>query len=295
MSKLSAWWFAPAPAERLAAVRILIGAFGLAWVLIRIRESDAVARLPAQHFKPCGVVQILDTPLPPGVALAITIATCVLMAAFIVGFRFRLLAPFAALALLWTLTYRNSWGMIFHTENLLVMHVLALSVSPAADAWALDRRPAQASPIGYGWALKLLAAITAVTYVLAAIAKLRIAGMAWLDGEQLRNQIAVDNLRKALFGDLIAPLATQFLDHPSGFTVFSVMTIVLELSAPIVLVGPRPARLWCLAAWGFHVGVVLLMNIWFLYPLLGVAFVASLPAERPFDGLIRRWHRHRGT
>ena len=52
----------------------------------------------------------------------------------------------------------------------------------------------------YGWGIKLLVALTAATYVLAGIAKLRLAGMTWLDGEQLRNQIAVDNARKVLFG-----------------------------------------------------------------------------------------------
>jgi len=293
-SWISRWWFAPAPEERLAAIRIVIGMFALAWILVRIREGYAVAQLPAENFRPTGVVRLLEAPLDPELALAISIATAVLMAAFVVGFRFRLLAPLAAVALLWTLTYRNSWGMIFHTENLLVLHVIALACAPAADAWAIDRRPARPAVSGYGWAIKLLVALTALTYVLAAIAKLRIAGMAWIDGEQLRNQIAVDNLRKALLGDSIAPLATQFLDHPSGFTVFSILTLVFELGAPIALVGPRLAKLWALTAWGFHVGVVMLMNIWFLYPLLGVAFIAVLPAERPFAWLIGWWRRRAG-
>lgn len=288
---LADWWFAPAPAERLAALRILIGSFGLVWVLIRIGESYAVAQLPANYFRPTGVVRVLDAPLPPPLALALSIATCVLLVAFITGFRYRITAPLAATALLWTLTYRNCWGMIFHTENLLVLHVLALALAPAADAWAIDRRPVRPPAIGYGWVIKLLVALTVVTYVLAAIAKLRIAGMDWLDGEQLRNQIAVDNLRKALLGDLIAPLATQFLDHPAGFTVFSLLTIVLELGAVVALLGGRLARLWALTAWGFHVGVVLLMNIWFFYPLLGLAFVPVLHAERPFHGLLGWWRR----
>lgn len=291
MKRVSDWWFAPAPVERLAAVRIIVGLFALLWVLIRLREGYAVAQLPVENFRPTGVVRLLDAPLAPGIALGISIATAALMVAFVVGFKFRVLAPIAAVALLWTLTYRNSWGMIFHTENLLVLHVIALACSPAADAWAIDRRPAQPAAIGYGWVLKLLIALTVVTYVLAGIAKLRIAGMDWIDGEQLRNQIAVDNLRKALLGDLIAPLATQFLDHPSGFTIFSLTTLVLEFGAPIALVGPRLARLWALAAWGFHVGVVLLMNIWFLYPLCGVAYVAMLRAERPGNWLIRWWQR----
>ena len=200
-----------------------------------------------------------------------------------------------------------------HTENLLVLHVIALACAPAADAWSVDRelaaRRARSTPegsaevehrrapratppaAGYGWALRLLLAITAVTYVLAGIAKLRIAGFDWLAGEQLRNQIAIDNLRKALLGDGIAPLGTIFLDHPAGFTVFSIATIALELAAPLLLWGGRIARLWALAAWGFHVGVVLLMNIWFPYPLLGLAYLGALAPERPLVWLAVRWRR----
>ena len=95
---------------------------------------------------------------------------------------------------MWTLTYRIAWGQVFHTENLLVLHVIALACAPAADAWTLGTRRA-GDPRDYGWAIKLLAVLTAATYVIAGIAKLRRAGMTWLDGEQLRNQIAVDNAR----------------------------------------------------------------------------------------------------
>ncbi|MBL0219466.1 MAG: HTTM domain-containing protein [Myxococcales bacterium] len=292
MKRVSDWWFAPAPAERLAAVRILIGTFALCWVGGRLVETHAVAQLGKTQFHPTGVVRLLDAPLPPAMVLVIAIVTCALLLAFTLGVQYRFTAPLAALGVLWTLTYRNSFGMIFHTENLLVMHLLALACAPAADVWAIDRKPLVPAAAGYGWILKLLAAITAATYVLAGIAKLRIAGFAWLDGEQLRNQIAVDNLRKALLGDSIAPLATPFLDHPSGFTVFSVMTIVLELSAPIVFLHPRIGRLWSLTAWGFHLGVVLLMNIWFPYPLLGLAYLPLLRAERPFAWLIG-WRRRR--
>lgn len=297
MTRIARWWFAPAPAERLAAVRILVGAFAVLWVGGRVWETYAVAKLGTSHWKPIGVTRVLDGPLPADWVLLIAILTTAALVMFTIGALYRYAAPIAALGILWTLTYRNSFGMVFHTENLLVLHVLALALSPAADAWSVDRRRGAPPPpeAGYGWILKLLALITALTYVLAGIAKLRIAGVAWLDGEQLRNQIAVDNLRKALLGDSIAPLATPFLDHPSGFTVFSVLTIVLELAAPIVLVHPLVARLWALAAWGFHLGVVLLMNIWFPYPLLGLAYLPVLRAERPFAWAIARWKRRRNA
>lgn len=286
MKWLADWWFTSAPAQRLAALRILIGGYALVYVVARLPEFAAVARYGKNHFHPVGVVRLLDAPLPPHVALAITVATALLLVAFVAGFTFRITGPLAALALLWTLTYRNVWGQVFHTENLLVLHVIALALAPAADAWSIDARrrastgEAPVAAAGYGWPIKLLAALTVATYVLAGIAKLRIAGVGWLDGELLRNQIAVDNLRKALLGDPIAPLAHLVLDHPAQLVVFSVATIVIELGAPVALLGRRIGYAWALGAWGFHVGVVLMMNIWFPYPLLGIALLPFVPAER---------------
>ena len=74
-------------------------------------------------------------------------------------------------------------------------------------------------------------------------------------------------------------------------TAFSVMTIVLELGSPVALIGGRIARLWALGTWGFHVGVILLMNIWFPYAALGIAFLPILEVERPIVWLRRRWRR----
>lgn len=296
--RVARWWLAPAPPERLAALRILLGGFALLYLLLRLGELRALAALPAAQLRPVGVVRVLGQPLPPGAVLAIGLATAALLAAFVAGYRFRYTAPAAALGLLWCTSYRNSWGMVFHTENLMVLHVIALACAPAADAWAIDARSRPGGPAGagYGWAIKLLVALTAATYVLAGIAKLRIAGLDWIDGELLRNQIAIDNLRKALLGGSIAPFASPFLDHPAGLTIFCGLTLALELGAVAALLGGRAARLWALGAWGFHVGVVLLMNIWFLYPLLGFAFLPVLRAERPLGWLIgrgRKWRDRR--
>jgi Vitamin K-dependent gamma-carboxylase len=287
--RLRAWWFAPAPAERLAAARLLIGGYALWYLWGRFGELRAVASLPAAQWRPIGVARWLDGPLPVTAFTALVIATLALTAAFVVGVRYRIAAPLAALGLLVVTTYRNSWGMVFHTENLLVLHVIALALAPAADAWSIDARrrtTVDPPPERYGWALRLLVALTAASYLLAGIAKLRIAGLDWLDGDQLRNQIAVDNLRKALLGDSVAPLATELLAHPGVLTGFCVLTLVLELGAPVALINGWPARLWALAIWGFHLGVVLAMNIWFLYPLSFVAFAPIFRVERPFGWLI---------
>lgn len=284
---IARWWFAPAPAERLAALRIAIGGFATVWTAARLPELISLAGLRAGEFAPAGVVRLLSSPLPVPLVIAIAVVTIALLAALTLGWRYRWTAPLAAAALLWTLSYRNAWGMVFHTENLLVLHVIALAVMPAADAWSLGA-PRAAPPAGYGWAVKLLAALTCATYLLAGIAKLRIAGLAWLDGDQLRNQIAVDNLRKALLGSMTAPLARAVVVHASGLIALSVLTLVIELGAPLALLGRRVAWPWLLGAWAFHVGVVLTMNVWFPYPLLGIAFLPLIEAERPMAWLRRR-------
>src|SRR5690349_7756163 len=88
------WWLAPAPAERLAALRILVGAYALVYVVARLGELIATARLPAAQLQPVGVVRVLRflgsaagagaaaaAPLPPAVAIAIVAATVALLAA----------------------------------------------------------------------------------------------------------------------------------------------------------------------------------------------------------------------
>lgn len=286
---IARWWFAPAPAERLAALRILIGGFALVYVVVRMPELHAVARLPRAQFAPVGIVRLLG-PLSPQAALVLAFATCGLLVAFVAGAAFRVTGPMAAIALLLTLTYRNAWGQVFHTENLLVLHVIGLACAPAADVWALDRRREQAGA-GYGWPIKLLVALTAATYLLAGIAKLRVAGVAWIDGAHLRDQIAVDNLRKAVLGDRVAPLAIALLEHPAALAGLSMATLALELGAPIALLGGQIARAWAIAVWSFHVGVVLTMNIVFFYPLSGGAFLPLVRAERPFVWWLARRRR----
>jgi hypothetical protein len=286
---LSRWWFAPAPAERLAALRIAVGGFATLWMIGRLPELAAVASGPASLFAPVGAIGVLNAPLPPVVAIAIAVATIALLAAFTAGVGYRAVAPLAAAGALWTLSYRSSWGMVFHTDNLVVLHLIALACAPAADAWTLGRRGAPPREAGYGWAIKLLAALTCATYVVAGVAKLRLAGLDWLDGDQLRNQIAIDNVRKALLGGATAPLAASLVGHRAALAALSIATLAIELGAPLALLGGRVARLWALAAWLFHAGVIAAMYVWFPYPLSGVAFLPLIDAERMVGWPVRWW------
>ena len=64
--------------------------------------------------------------------------TIVVNVAFLLGWGFRLSGPAFALLLLGILCYRNSWSMIYHSDNLLILQALVLGWTRAADALSID-------------------------------------------------------------------------------------------------------------------------------------------------------------
>src|SRR5690606_25456683 len=137
----------------------------------------------------------------------------------------------------------------------------------------------------YGWPLRVLSLATVSTYVVAGIAKLEHSGLAWAGGHEIRTHIAYDAVRKLELGSLSSPLGAWLVPFESLFLPLAMLTLALELGAPLALLGGRFAAVWCLTAWGFHLSVLLLMLIVFPYPLLGFAYVSFFAVERP---LLRR-------
>lgn len=286
-------FFCPAlPARRLALLRVFCGAFALFYLVVRGPNLLSVAHFEAARFQPVGALAWLPSPLPAGllqVSLGLGVA---LGMAFTLGFRFAYCGPAFACLLLGLTTYRNCWGMIFHTENLLTLHVMLLAASPAGEALSLDarRRPASAEPDArFGWAVRAMSLATVVAYVVAGVAKLKLSGGSWLGGELLRAQIAYDNLRKLELGTRVSPLGPWLVRKPGVFPALAIATLFVELGAPLALRSRRLAAAWVAAAWGFHLGVLLLMSISFVYQLSGVAYLSFFPIERLLD----RWEARR--
>ena len=289
LSKLDRVYYAPAPAERLAVVRILVGAFALVYLAVRAGSFLDAARLPAAQFVPVGPVALLDAPLPFAVSATLLAAALPLGLAFTSGAAFRVTGPLFAFLVLWLTSYRSSWGMLFHTENLVCLHLLLLGASPAADALSLDARRAEQNvpPDGrYGWALRAMTLVTVGAYFLAGLAKLKISGVSWAHGDVLRVHVAFDNLRKIELGSLHSPLGAWLVRAPWLFPPLASLSLALELGGPLALLHPRASRLWCAGIWAFHAGVVLLMAIAFPYPLALVPFASFFEVEKTRVG---RW------
>ena len=288
LSALDRYWYAPAPSERLSLLRIAVGAFALVYMLARFPALTAVTRFHAGEFDPVGVVSLLGAPLPHALVYAPAVFAILTGVAFVLGFRYAIAGPLFALAFLWVTSYRSSWGMKFHTENLVALHLALLAVVPAADSLSFDalRRRARgieppSSPDGrYGWAIRAICVVTVAAYVLAGVAKLRLAGGEWLSGDTLRAQVAYDNLRKIELGSLYSPLGAALVAHAWPFQILAWATLALELGAPVALFGRGPARIWVAGVFLFHVGVVLLMAIAFPYQLSFVAYLSFFDLER---------------
>ena len=282
MTAFGRWWFAPVPAERLAALRILVGGYALVYLAIRSAHLMSYGDADPALFTPVGVVTVLPRPLLPIVVKALVAVTGLLSVPFFLGYRFRITAPLFAASLLWTLTYSNSFGKILHTDNLLVLQVGILAVTPAADVLSVEaaRPKLQRSPGCYGWGIRLMCCVVALAYFLAAVAKLKNSGLAFVDGETLRNYVAFDNVRKAELGSVHSPLGAWLLPYPWLFTGLAWMSLGLELGAPLALAERRVGVAWAVLIWGFHVGVLALMAIAFAFQLSGVAFACFFRVER---------------
>lgn len=290
---LDDFWFTRVPAQRLALLRVLLGAYTLYYIGRRYTMLMKVARSDAALFKPVGVVRGLQQPVPVPVFRKILVATLIANVAFLLGWRHRATGPVFAALLLWVMCYRNSWSMIYHNDNALVLHAIILGLTPAADALSLDalRRTLTAAPQQrssdttsdwcYGWPIQLMNTVTVITYFLAGVAKVRgPLGWKWATGAALRSQVAVDGLRKEVLGEGAAPLAYTLYDRIGLFRVLAVGSLILELAAPAVLLDRRTARVWALGAFLLHWGIFFIMKITFRYQLSGLIFASFFELER---------------
>lgn len=291
-----------APAERLAALRVLVGAFATVFLVVRLPYLFDLAALSANRYDPVGALWWLSSPPPRSLVHIVVPATIALGAAFTLGWRHRVTGPAFGVAFLFVTCFDNSWSHAAHTENLVLLHVLALSFTRAADVWSLDEQagraarwdastvaPDEVSP--YGWPVRLMSLVTVATYVLAGIAKMRNGGLEWITGDVLRNHIANDNLRKLVLGDTYSVIGAEMVAHAWLFAPIAIGTMVVELGAPLALLRGRVRTVMVAAMWLFHVAIVVVMAIVFIYQLLGVAYASMLRPERLgwwVEGRLRR-------
>lgn len=301
-------WFPAMPATRLALLRIAIGLFAFWYVAQRYKMYLEVAATDPFFFKPLGAVWWMAEPLSMGGFEALMIATLAANAAFIAGWHYRISGPLFGVLLLVLLSYRNSWTMIYHSDNAMVAHVLILGFVAAADAWSVDAwmrsrrllsRLGETEPLRhwrYGWPVQLLSAATAISYFLAGVAKLAgELGLSWASGDALRSQIAEDTIRKALLGEATSSMAFSLYEYAGLFTLIGVMSLLVEILAPVALLNRRYGMLWAVNAFVMHWGIFFIMSITFRYQMAGLIFLSFFPVERAVEWVTARIEKLSGA
>lgn len=279
---LDARFYAPLGPARVATLRVLTGAFAVIYFVVRAPVMASFGSFRPTQFEPVGLAHMLDAPQPAAWVLGLYLAAIGFGLLFTLGAYFRVSGPAFALLALWVTSYRNSWGMVFHTDNLLVVHLCVIALSDAARALSFDARgrPEPAADGRFGWPVRLLAAVTVLAYLLAGIAKLKASGFEWMEGDTLRNYIAYDAVRKQQIGSIHSPFGGWLVQYAWPFPLIGTLTMVLELGGPFALLQPRLSRLWVIGVYGFHVGVLATMAIAFPYPLSGIAFLCFFECEK---------------
>lgn len=273
-----------------ALLRIAVGAYHLRHVGSRRKLYQGVHRTDPVNFDPVGPARVLRRPLPPVVADRLLDASLVTGALFTAGVAHRVTGPLHAALQTWNFSYRNSWSMVFHHENNLVLHTMVLGAAPAADALSVDSLVRDGTLLPprrswmYGATPTVMNSAVAITYLLAGIAKFTGgAGASWADGANMRGQVAFDALRKEMLGEESSPLGRALYPHKQLFTVMAAVSLLLELGAPLAVADRRLGRVFALGAFSMHWGIKVIMRITFPYNLSGVLylpFVLMPPPER---------------
>ncbi len=281
------WLHAPAPAERLAGLRIAIGGFVVAYLALNATEVARLADQSPRQFEPIGVARVLDAPLPSVVLWAMFAAALVLGIGFTAGLWVRIAGPaFALLVLGWT-SYHSSWGQLLHFEHLFTIHLLILGFAPVGDAWAPGTQARRPPGPRYGWPIRLLALATALAYLLSGITKLQLSGTEWFDPDTLANHIGYSATRMQSIGGPTPPLARLVLENAWLMTPMAVGSLFVELGAPLALLNTRLRNMWVASAVLFHLGTAATMFVFFGYRGFGFAFLPLFAIERAVQRV--RW------
>jgi len=270
-------------------LRILLGMFAFCLVAANYFIWSAIGYTSPELFKPVGVVSILSQPLAPVVNQVLLIGTLLLGVPFILGWRYQITGPAFSAFLLWVISYRLSWSMIYHSMHLVVLHILVLGFSPAADALSLDAHRRSLAGAGqeasrawqYGFAIRLICAVTVCAYFVTGIAKVASPlGWSWATGRSIRSQVAADAIRKELLGTSGAGLFYRVYNYVWLFTIMGLLSFIVELGAPLALLNKRLGRLWAATAYLMHWGILFIMAIEFRYHLSGILYASFFDMER---------------
>jgi hypothetical protein len=276
------------PAERLGLLRVLVGLFVVTAILTRRTEVMGLLAGTGAHYQPVGVLRFFTPPSEAQIR-TLQLVLPVLGLLWTAGLFWRVVGPLFGVAFLVWASWRLSWGSVSHDLHVATLFVLVLSFSPATQGLSLDARfrtplaERPGPPWTQAWPVKLLAVLTAATYVLAGWSKVNTpAGFGWASGENLLSQVAYARLVAVVYQPDLPPdpVLTWVGSHPWILRFGATTALFLELGAPLALLGGRVRTAWAVGIVAMHQGIRMLMGIAFPFHSLGFVVLPLFPLER---------------
>lgn len=287
-SKWHCYWFRRSRYFDLAVCRI-IAVLTQLLVLLAFRDSlFSAANQPPHLYDPLLVVRSLLLPFGDHVFLsafalkAIYVTTLIAGIGGLVGLFTRTSLGLFAVGSILLHGYNYSFGEIHHPEALMMMFLVFLALSPSGTVLSMDdlRRRGGTDLREYltgaldrqgeyaAWPLLLMQAMFALVYFDAAISKLSVGGLNWVNGYTLQYYFGQDGLR---WGSL---LGLWLSEHHILARLVSMGALLFELTFFVVLIRPSLAWLYLPAGVMMHTGIYLTMKApFFQYIALYSVFV----------------------
>lgn len=259
------------PRNRIAVLRTVAYLFALVDVFALSTLAARRSHLGGALYRPLLVGRLLPLPVPTaGLAVGVRWGLVVAVVVALSGRAPRVAgAAVAALYFEWTVV-AMSYGKVDHDK---FAFLLLLCLLPTLGRVSLhDARPDEAA----GWVVRMVQVGVVATYFLAAVAKLRYGGLAWVDSATLLRAV----LRRG------TGLGHHLVGHPGLLHAFQYVMLVAELASPLLLV-KRFSRPGATAAYLFHAVT---------YACITIAFFPHLVALLSFfavDRWVPAWDRAR--
>ncbi len=299
MNPIRAWnvfWFRPVSARPLGAFRIVVGMLALAHLAFTSVELDRwltdrgllvgnEARLLAGPLRP-SVLQWVQDPVSVRVFMVATVVVGIL---FTVGWRTRINGVLLYLGLL-SIHHRNittNGG----PDNLLMVLVFYLMLSPSGAAYSLDARRATrrrggtlAEPLILPWAQRLIQLHLSLIYFVTAVWKCN--GSTWLGGTALHFVLYNREFGRLDFSGLCQyPLLINLMTHGALITEFALAFLLWF----------RPTRKYAaLTGVFFHFSILFVVNATLFGEMATACYLLFLEPDE-FDAFLHalspwRWN-----
>jgi vitamin K-dependent gamma-carboxylase-like protein len=284
----------PTDAAALGMVRAGVCGFILCEILLT--SFADLGRIPATLLRPPGAMQFIPWRFynllltPAGMATLKGLMVLSLFGATI-GCLTSLATKSSALLFLFYEGLLRSFGHFNHDEMPAVYILIVLALTPCGDAFSWDgwrgRRLPRRSGTVYGYPILLMRILLAWSYFSSALIKIRVAGLSYLDPDNLPTLAIVhslDNLHDTHFR-----LAFWLPQVREYLPVFASLVILWELSFPLAIFFRRSRLVILAMGVFFHLGTLFFMNIFFPYHLaMYIVFVDWGRVRQKVEAFVRR-------